>query len=100
MKTTSRRRFMGRVAAVGAAIAAGPVIIRADAGGSGVIDLGSRRELFVDDYLIDRMEGVELRAHQPEARDVVLVCDAPWEGNTSAYYTFFEDGGRYRVYYR
>tara|TARA_R110002049_G_scaffold285698_4_gene467002 strand:+ start:139880 stop:141394 length:1515 start_codon:yes stop_codon:yes gene_type:complete len=29
------------------------------------IDIGSRRELFVDDLLIDRMDGVALRLHHP-----------------------------------
>ena len=31
------------------------------------IDLGSRRELFVDDYLIDRMDGVRLRFAMKDA---------------------------------
>src|SRR5437867_4401453 len=66
----------------------------------GVIEIGSRRELLVDDFLIDKMDRVELKPHKPEARDVVLVCDAPWEGNTSAYYTLFEDDGLFRIYYR
>ncbi|MGD9724161.1 MAG: hypothetical protein AB7O59_23265 [Pirellulales bacterium] len=63
-------------------------------------DIGSRRELFVDDYLIERLQGVEQKMHRPEPREVVIVCDAPWEGNTSAYYTLFADGDRFRMYYR
>ncbi|MCY2990127.1 MAG: hypothetical protein NTY19_19975 [Planctomycetota bacterium] len=43
------------------------------------LDIGSRRELLVDDFLLDRREGVELRLHAPTPREVVLVCDAPWE---------------------
>lgn len=65
-----------------------------------VRDLGARRELFVDDYLIDELKGVNLKMHTPMAQDVALVCDAPWEGNTSAYYTLFADGDRFRMYYR
>jgi hypothetical protein len=65
-----------------------------------VLDIGSRRELFVDDYLIDSLEGVELRMHTPEPREVVLVCDQPWEGNISAYYSIFADGDKFRMYYR
>ena len=64
------------------------------------IDIGSRRELFVDDYLIERLSGAEQKLQTPEARDIALVCDAPWEGNTSAYYTLFQDEDRIRVYYR
>lgn len=62
--------------------------------------LGSRRELFADDFLIERLAGAELKMHRPVAQDVVLVCDAPWEGNTSAYFTLFADDGRFRMYYR
>jgi len=64
------------------------------------IHIGSRRELFVDDFLIERLTGASLKLHKPEPRDVALVCDAPWEGNTSAYYTLFHDGDRFRTYYR
>ncbi|MDZ4289689.1 MAG: hypothetical protein U0984_17115, partial [Prosthecobacter sp.] len=64
------------------------------------LSLGSRRELLVDDYLIERMEQVVLKMHKPEARDVAIVCDAPWEGNTSGYYTIFQDGDLFRMYYR
>ena len=65
-----------------------------------VRDIGSRRELFVDDYLVDKLSDAQLKMHLPEARDVALVCDAPWEGNTSAYYTLFADGELFRMYYR
>ena len=65
------------------------------------IDIGSRLELFVDDYLIDKMTGdAEQRLHKPAPHEVVLVTDKPWEGNTSAYYTVFQDGELYRMYYR
>lgn len=64
------------------------------------ISLGARRELFVDDHLIDRMEGVTLKLHKPSAQDVALVCDAPWEGNTSGYFTLLQDGDLFRCYYR
>ena len=65
-----------------------------------VADIGSRRELFVDDYLIDRLKGAELKMHKPAAQEVALVCDAPWEGNTSNYFKFFADEARFRIYYR
>lgn len=65
-----------------------------------VREIGSRRELFVDDWLIDRLRNVSLRMHRPQPREVAIVCDAPWEGNTSAYFTLFADGDRFRMYYR
>jgi hypothetical protein len=66
-----------------------------------MIDIGSRRELMVDDHLIEDLRGgAELRLHHPTPREVVLVHDKPWEGNTCGYYTVFQDGGAYRMYYR
>ncbi len=62
--------------------------------------IGDRRELFVDDALIARREGVELVLQRPVPRDVAVVHDAPWEGNTCCYHTVFQDGRLYRLYYR
>jgi hypothetical protein len=65
----------------------------------GVIELGTRRELFVDDFLIDRCDGLELRLQAPVPREVVLEHDAPWEGSGCGYYTIFRDGEIIRMYY-
>jgi hypothetical protein len=94
----TRRQWLKTSVALGAALAS-----RSRAAGAGketAIHIGDRRELFVDDFLIERLAGAELKLHKPEARDVAIVCDAPWEGNTSAYYTIFQDGDRFRMYYR
>jgi len=65
------------------------------------IEIGSRLELMVDDCLIERFGGgASLRLHRPEAREVVLVTDKPWEGNMCGYVTVFQDGDRYRMYYK
>jgi hypothetical protein len=69
------------------------------AGEPGAIDIGDRRELFVDGFLLDRREGVELRLHSPTPREVVMVCDAPWEGSGCGYETVFRDGPIIRMYY-
>jgi hypothetical protein len=66
-----------------------------------VIDIGSRRELFVDEYLIDRMKGnVQFQLHQPLRREIVFRTNAPWEGNGSNYQSVFRDGDKMRLYYR
>jgi hypothetical protein len=65
-----------------------------------VIDLGSRRELFVDRYLIDKLDGVELRLHRPQSAGIALKFDQPWEGQVSGYVTVIHDGDTYRMYYR
>jgi len=65
------------------------------------IDIGSRRELFLDDYLVERLAGkAEQRLQRPTPREVSLVADRPWEGNACGYMTVFQDEGRYRMYYR
>jgi len=65
------------------------------------IDIGTRLEPLVDDFLIQEMTGdVAQQLRRPEPREVVLVTDQPWEGNTSAYYTVFRDDDRFRMYYR
>lgn len=63
--------------------------------------IGSRLEPLIDGHLIDRLGGTaELQVQKPEPQEVVLTADKPWEGNTSAYYTIFRDGDKYRMYYR
>lgn len=64
------------------------------------IDLGSRRELFVDRYLIDRLDGVSFRLHEPRDEGVAFTFDKPWEGLFSGYCTIIRDGDRLRAYYR
>lgn len=72
----------------------------AAAAASPYTEIGTRRELFLDDELMLTRRNVVWRMHSPVPREVVLTCDAPWEGNTSAYYTILEDKGLYRMYYR
>ncbi|MBN2296258.1 MAG: hypothetical protein JXM70_27760 [Pirellulales bacterium] len=64
------------------------------------IDIGSRLELMIDEHLIESMSGVSLKLHKPTPREVAIVFDAPWEGNMSGYHTVFQDGDRYRMYYK
>jgi hypothetical protein len=63
-------------------------------------EIGSRVEMFVDDWLIDRLRGARLRLHAPERREVVLEMNAVAEDYNAAYFNFFEDDGRIRMYYR
>lgn len=67
---------------------------------NGVCNIGSRLELFVDDWLIEKLNGAELKLHNPIPREVSIVFDKPWEGNASAYVTVFKDENIYRMYYR
>ena len=63
------------------------------------IGIQGRRELLVDDYLIEKMDGARLVLHQPMKREVAVNFDAPWEGNNCGYCTVFQDGDLYRMYY-
>ncbi len=65
------------------------------------INIGSRRELFVDQALTERLAGsAALTLHQPVPREIALKFDQPWEGNASGYPTIIHDGDLYRMYYR
>lgn len=64
------------------------------------IKIGSRRELFVDDHLIGKLNGARAVLHKPTRRKIVFVTDAAWEGSGSGYHTVFRDGDIYRLYYR
>ena len=66
------------------------------------IDIGSRLELFVDDFLVDEMDGVSQHLHSPQPQNVSIEFDEPWEGWGSNYVTVFWDDELelYRMYYR
>ena len=64
------------------------------------VDIGSRRELFVDRHVIDTLSGVQLCLHRPQAREIVFRFERPWEGLYSGYETILSDGDTYRFYYR
>jgi hypothetical protein len=64
------------------------------------INIASRRELFIDHYLIDRLDRVHLVLHHPRDEGPVLKFDEPWEGPFCGYCTVIKDEDRYRFYYR
>ena len=59
------------------------------------IALGSRRELFADRFLIDRLDGAELRLHPP-----TLAPPSPKPRPAGHYATVLKDGDTYRFYCR
>lgn len=71
------------------------------AGGNFVkpIDIGSRLELMVDDYLINSMDKVSFQLHHPQRAEKVLVKEHPWEGEGLGHVSVFQDGEIYRMYY-
>ena len=64
------------------------------------INIGSRRELFVDSYLIENLTGLELRLQKPQPAGISLRFDRSWEGRYCGYVTVIKDHDVYRMYYR
>ncbi len=65
-----------------------------------MLSIGSRRECFFDEYLIDpERTTAEFRLHEPVRRECVLVHDKPWEGDGCDFHNIVRDGDLYRMYY-
>lgn len=64
------------------------------------IYIGSRRELFWDDYLIDTYASTaKLKLHRLQPQEVVINHNEPWEGDGCNYHCIVKDDGLYRMYY-
>ena len=63
-------------------------------------NIGSRRELFVDQFLIDKLNGTHLQLHTPRDEGIAFKFDAPWEGGFSGYVSIVRIGDKLRAYYR
>ena len=68
--------------------------------GQEIINLGDRREIFVDDFLIERLNGLTIQMHHPKDEGPVFYFDKPWEGAFSLYATILKENDLYRAYYR
>ena len=77
------------------------ILLGSVASAEDTLDIGSRRELFVDDFLIGKMSGsTRQELHHPQPKEIVITHDAPWEGSGSGYHSIFKDGELYRMYYK
>ncbi len=65
-----------------------------------VLALGTRRELFVDRLLIERLEGAQLKLHEPVPHGTAIRIDRPWDGPANAGIAVFQHKGRTLLYYR
>ena len=64
-----------------------------------VREIGSRRELFVDNYLIDQLNDASLRLHHPQPAEPAITFDKD-EAGFGGYSTVLKDDDAYRMYYR
>lgn len=65
-----------------------------------VIQLVGKREICVDHYLIDKLEGtsiINIIVHKPHEEGAVLYFDKLWEGNFPFYSTIMKDGELYKA---
>lgn len=65
-----------------------------------IIHLGDKREIFVDYFLIDSLQGTHLILHHPHDEGTVLYFNNPWEGPFCNYVTIIKEGNLFRAYYR
>lgn len=96
----SRRRFVKNSTLLGLALSAKPALQfsrAADTEGTppGVLDLGTRRELFVDRFLIETLKGADLRLQTPQLAPPMEEPADPLE-----YGTVIKDGDLFRLYTR
>jgi hypothetical protein len=99
MTPVSRRGFLQRVSLLPLAAWATPgqSVRAAEAAGPPpeVLDIGTRRELFVDRFLIETLEGAHLKLHEPR-----LTPPMTEPADNLEYGTVIRDGDRFRLYTR
>lgn len=65
-----------------------------------MIEIGSRRECFFDDFLIDTDNTTaEKRLHKPVRCKTLLEMDKEWEGDYTTMYSVIKVDGKYKMYY-
>jgi hypothetical protein len=65
-----------------------------------LVHVGGQLQLFLDDWLIERMDNLSLKLHSPEPREIAIQADRPYETPSLYDPVVIEDGGRYRLWYR
>ena len=63
-------------------------------------NVGADRQLFIDDFWVERSEGVTRALHSPIRREAAIPMDKPWEDDLLSYMVTFWDEDRYRAWYR
>lgn len=64
------------------------------------VDMGSRRELFVDYLLVEHLKKASFQLHEPQLRNVIKRHNKSWEGPDTLYETMIQDGDRLLYYDR
>ncbi|HQH63732.1 MAG TPA: hypothetical protein PLE55_08800, partial [Clostridiales bacterium] len=64
------------------------------------VPFGGRTEMFVDDYLAERLENARFEINRPERKEEVLRFEKKWEGRGSLACSVFRHEGQVYLYYR
>ena len=64
------------------------------------IEVGDDRQLFIDGTFFETVDGVDLKMHEPELKEVAIEAERPWETAGIHYSCVLEDGGVFRMWYR
>ncbi len=81
--------LMLAVVGLSASVAANPTVLK------------NTRELFVDDYILEKNVGLESRLGTVTNAGTALLLNQPWEGRSSgAFISVFHNGEKYQMYYR
>ena len=62
---------------------------------SETINIESKRELFIDDFLIESLKNAEIRLSMPRDEGPVHKFDKSWEGPFCGYSTVIKDDDRF-----
>jgi hypothetical protein len=62
-------------------------------------EIGSRREIFVDRFLVDQIQGTRFRLHHPRPAELAVTLDQPWEKRFHNGISVIKDGSRFLLYY-
>ncbi|SVE07021.1 uncharacterized protein METZ01_LOCUS459875, partial [marine metagenome] len=68
-----------------------------------LLDVGTKKQLFIDDLVIDETRGVTRNLNQPDkyAGNPVMIPLYPWEGRLQLYGTVWRDeDGSWRMWYQ
>lgn len=65
------------------------------------LDVGDRRQVFIDDRFFADSKGVRLTVHQPvKTGEATIQPDQPWERGIGAYASVLKDGDTYHMWYK
>jgi len=82
-------------------MAAALFIVLAQTGVAGpALDVGDRRQVFIDGRFIEQSKGIELTVHRPQKTgSIIIEPDRPWEDDLGQYHCVLKDGETYHLWY-